>query len=32
MSEPDPLEDTDIYATVKDEQKEEPRLMQIDSD
>ena len=27
MTEPDPLEETDIYATVKDEHQEEPRLM-----
>ena len=31
MGEPDPLEDCDIYATVKKEE-EEPRYVQVDSD
>ena len=33
MQEPDPLEDTDIYATVKEEQPEESKsFVQVDSD
>ena len=33
MKEPDPLEDTDIYATVKEEETESsPKLVQVDSE
>ena len=34
MKEPDPLEDTNIYATVKEEQTEDdsPKLVQVDSE
>ena len=32
MKEPDPLEDTDIYATVKEETSDEPKYVQVDSE
>jgi len=33
MKEPDPLEDTDIYATIKDENTDESKnFVQVDSE